>query len=74
MQPMLDGEGQMRVFVLDPSLEEEVLATVEGESTQRLLGDGSQPSRNATTFLRRIVESWKQLTGGASNSGSPVLL
>ncbi len=74
MQPMLDNEGQMRVFVLDPSLEEEVLATVEGESTQRLLGDGSQPSRNATTFLRRIVESWKQLTGGASNSGSPVLL
>jgi flagellar biosynthesis protein FlhA len=74
MQPMLDGEGQMRVFVLDPSLEEEVLATVEGESTQRLLGDGSQPSGNATTFLRRIVDSWKQLTGGASNSGSPVLL
>ena len=74
MQPMLDNEGQMRVFVLDPLLEEEVLATVQGESTQRLLGDGSQPSRNATTFLRRIVESWKQLTGGASNSGSPVLL
>ena len=74
MQPMLDNEGQMRVFVLDPSLEEEVLATVQGESTQRLLGDGSQPSRNTTTFLRRIVESWKQLTGGASNSGSPVLL
>jgi flagellar biosynthesis protein FlhA len=74
MQPMLDNEGQMRVFVLDPSLEEEVLATIEGESTQRLLGDGSQPSRNATTFLRRIVESWKQLTGGASNSGSPILL
>lgn len=74
MQPMLDNEGQMRVFVLDPSLEEEVLATVEGESAQRLLGDGSQPSRNATTFLRRIVESWKQMTGGASNSGSPVLL
>ena len=74
MQPMLDGEGQMRVFVLDPSLEEEVLATVEGESSQRLLGDGSQPLRNATTFLRRIVESWKQLTGGSSVSGSPILL
>ncbi|MGH9616642.1 MAG: flagellar biosynthesis protein FlhA [Acidobacteriaceae bacterium] len=74
MQPMVDAEGQMRVFVLDPSLEEEVLATVEGESAQRLLGDGSQPSRNANTFLRRIVESWKQLTGGASVSGSPVLL
>ncbi|MGO8720103.1 MAG: flagellar biosynthesis protein FlhA [Acidobacteriaceae bacterium] len=74
MQPMLDAEGQMRVFVLDPSLEEDVLATVEGESAQRLLGDGSQPLRNATIFLRRIVESWKQLTGGASISGSPVLL
>lgn len=74
MQPLLDAEGQMRVFVLDPSLEEELLATVEGESAQRLLGDGSQPLRNATTFLRRIVESWKQLTGGASISGSPVLL
>jgi flagellar biosynthesis protein FlhA len=74
MQPLLDAEGQLRVFVLDPSLEEEVLATVEGESAQRLLGNGSQPSRNATNFLRRIVESWKQLTGGASNSASPVLL
>ncbi len=74
VQPLLDAEGQLRVFVLDAALEEEIMATVEGESGQRLLGDGSQPSRNATNFLRRIVESWKQLTGAAPNSASPVLL
>ena len=74
LQPLLDAEGQLRIFVLDPSLEEEILATVEGESAQRLLGDGSQPARNATNFLRRIVESWKQLTGGTPSSASPVLL
>ncbi|MGC1781832.1 MAG: flagellar biosynthesis protein FlhA [Acidobacteriaceae bacterium] len=74
VQPLLDGEGQLRVFVLDAALEEEIMATVAGESGQRLLGEGSQPSRNAANFLRRIVESWKQLTGAAPNSASPVLL
>lgn len=73
VQGHLDAEGQLRVFVLDAALEEEIIANVEGEG-QRLLGDGSQPSRNATNFLRRIVESWKQLTGTAGNSTAPVLL
>ncbi len=74
VQSLLDSEEQLRVFVLDPALEEEIIATVGGENMQRLLGDGSQPARNATNFLRRIVESWKQLTGTATTSASPVLL
>ncbi len=74
VQSLLDPEEQLRVFVLDPVLEEEIIATVGGENMQRLVGDGSQPARNATNFLRRIVESWKQLTGTATTSASPVLL
>ena len=74
LQPLLDAEGQLRVFVLDAALEEEIMATVDGEGGQRLLGDGSQPSRNATNFLRRIVESWKQLTGAPPSAASPVIL
>ncbi|MEO6828409.1 MAG: flagellar biosynthesis protein FlhA, partial [Acidobacteriaceae bacterium] len=74
VQSLLDSEEQLRVFVLDPALEEEIIATVGGENMQRVLGDGSQPARNAANFLRRIVESWKQLTGTATNSASPVLL
>lgn len=74
VQSLLDQEEQLRVFVLDPTLEEEIIATVGGENMQRLLGDGSQPARNATNFLRRIVESWKQLIGTATTSASPVLL
>ncbi len=74
VQSLLDPEEQLRVFVLDPALEEEIIATVSGENMQRILGDGSQPARSATNFLRRIVESWKQLTGTATNSASPLLL
>jgi flagellar biosynthesis protein FlhA len=74
VQSLLDAEGQLRVFVLDPALEEEIIALVEGESAHRLLADGTQGTRNAATFLRRIVESWKQLTGSAPGSASPVIL
>ncbi|HWF66057.1 MAG TPA: flagellar biosynthesis protein FlhA, partial [Acidobacteriaceae bacterium] len=74
VQPLLDGEGQLRVFVLDAALEEEIMAVVDSESAQRMLGDGNQPSRNAANFLRRIVESWKQMTGSASSSASSVIL
>jgi len=74
VQPLLDPEGQLRVFVLDATLEEEIIAMVEGESAQRLLTDGSQSTRNASNFLRRIVESWKQLTGTAPGPVSPIIL
>ena len=37
IQPLLDGEGQLPVLLLDAALEEEILATLSPETGQRLL-------------------------------------
>lgn len=74
VQPLLDGEGTLRVFVLAPALEEEIHALVDGESAQRQLGDGALPVRGAGNFLRAILDSLKRLTGDAPSSAMPVLL
>ncbi len=74
VQPLLDGEGVLRAFVLETALEEEIVSLLDNEGALRLLGDGSQPVRAAGGFLRRIVESLKRLTGEAPTSAMPVLL
>ncbi|MGC9291463.1 MAG: flagellar biosynthesis protein FlhA [Acidobacteriaceae bacterium] len=74
VQPLLDGEGVLRAFVLEPALEEGITALLDAEGAVRMLGDGSQPVRGAGEFLRRIVDSLKRLTGGAPPSAMPVLL
>ena len=74
VQPLLDGEGVLRAFVLETALEEEIVALLDNDGALRLLGDGSQPVRGAGGFLRRIVESLKRLTGDAPTSAMPVLL
>jgi flagellar biosynthesis protein FlhA len=74
VQPLLDGEGVLRAFVLEAALEEEIVSLLDNEGALRLLGDGSQPVRGAGGFLRRIVESLKRLTGDAPTSAMPVLL
>ena len=72
VHPLLDADGGLRVLVLSPALEQEVTGTFDPESAARLLGDGSRPAPAA--FLRRIVESVKQLTGGGPLTALPVLL
>jgi flagellar biosynthesis protein FlhA len=74
VQPLLDGEGVLRAFVLEPALEEGITALLDAEGAVRMLGDGSQPVRGAGEFLRRIVDSLKRLTGGVPPSAMPVLL
>ncbi len=74
VQPLLDGEGVLRAFVLETALEEEIVSLLDNEGALRMLGDGSQPVRGAGGFLRRIVESLKRLTGDAPTSAMPVLL
>ena len=74
VQPLLDNEGVLRAFVLEPVLEEEIVALLDNEGALRMLGEGSQTIRGAGTFLRRIVESLKRLTGEVPTSAMPVLL
>jgi flagellar biosynthesis protein FlhA len=72
VHPLLDADGGLRVLVLSSGLEQEIVGTFDPESAARLLGDGTRPAPAA--FLRRIVESVKQLTGGGPLTALPVLL
>ena len=71
IQPLLDSEGQLPVMLLDPGLEEEILATLAPESGQRLLAAGVTPG---TPLVRRLADSVRSLIGSASSSAPPVLL
>jgi flagellar biosynthesis protein FlhA len=71
LQPMLDPDGHLRVLVLDPALEEELLATLQPDSLARLLSDGKW---QATPVFKRITESLKQLIGSPISTAIPVLL
>ncbi len=71
VRPLLDADGQLPVLLLDPALEEEILATVAPETGQRLLAAGGAP---ATPVLRRLADSVRQLIGSTSSSAPPVLL
>jgi flagellar biosynthesis protein FlhA len=76
VRPLLDGDGQLPVLLLDPALEEEILATVTPESGQvamgqRLLCAAAMPG---TPLVRRLTDSVRSLIGSASSSAPPVLL
>jgi flagellar biosynthesis protein FlhA len=59
------------VLLLDPLLEEEILATLSPEGNQRLLAAQATPG---TPVVRRLTDSVRQLIGGASAAALPVLL
>src|SRR6185437_14707862 len=67
VHPLLDAEGSLRVLMLEQELETELLNTFDPKSPL-LLGDGARTGGMPTDFLRRLVESVKRLTGGASTS------
>jgi flagellar biosynthesis protein FlhA len=71
VRPLLDGEGQLPVLLLDPALEEEILATLAPETGQRLLASQATPG---TPLLRRLTDSVRQLIGATSAAVPPVLL
>ncbi len=72
--PLLEQDGSLKVLLLNSLLEEEIIGTLDPEQMVRLLGDGSRTSSASKGFIRKIVESVKRLTGGASTSALPVLL
>jgi flagellar biosynthesis protein FlhA len=71
IQPLLDSDGQLPVLLLDPALEEEILATLAPETANRLL---AACAGNSVPVLRRLADSLKQLIGNATASVPPVLL
>ena len=70
IRPLLDGEGQLPVLLLDPALEEEILSTLAPETGNRLLTSGS----SGIPVVRRLADSVRQLIGAASAAALPVLL
>ncbi|MGA2671935.1 MAG: flagellar biosynthesis protein FlhA [Terracidiphilus sp.] len=71
VRPLLDPEGQLPVLLLDPALEEEILATLAPETGQHLLAAQGAPG---TPVVRRLTDSVRQLIGAASAAALPVLL
>jgi flagellar biosynthesis protein FlhA len=71
IQPLLDGEGQLPVLLLDGALEEEILATLQPETGQRMLAAAASP---ATPVVRRLADSLRRLIPSASAAALPVLL
>jgi flagellar biosynthesis protein FlhA len=71
IRPLLDGDGQLPVLLLDPVLEEEILTTLTPETSQRLLAASGTP---ATPLVRRLADSLRQLIGTSSAAALPVLL
>ncbi len=71
VRPLLDTDGQLPVILLDPALEEELLATLAPETGQRLLAAASAP---AAPLLRRLADSLNRLIVATPSSAPPVLL
>jgi flagellar biosynthesis protein FlhA len=74
VRPLLDGDGGLRVLMLEQGLETELIGTFDPQGAGLLLGDGSRSAGMPADFLRRLVESVKRLTAGGSTSALPVLL
>jgi flagellar biosynthesis protein FlhA len=71
LQPLLDTDGSLRVWMLDPAIEEEILTIFQMDNPARLLQDGRPQT---APLLRRLTDSLKQLIGPHASSASPVLL
>jgi flagellar biosynthesis protein FlhA len=71
--PLLDNEGGLRVLMIEPNLEAELVATFDPQAALRL-GDGVPRAGGQGEYLRKLLESVKRLTGGSSTMAFPVLL
>jgi flagellar biosynthesis protein FlhA len=69
--PLLDPDGQLPVLLMDPAIEEEILASFAPEASQRLLSTNSAPT---VPLVRRLADSLKHLIGASNSSALPVLL
>lgn len=69
--PLLNSDGQLPVLLLDPQLEEEILAAVLPEGNPRLLAASSGTS---VPIVRRLSDSVRSLIRSNSSPALPVLL
>ncbi len=69
--PLVDADGQLPVLLLDVAMEEEIVASLSPEGSQRLLSSASVPG---VPVVRRLADSLKHLIGSSSSSALPVLL
>ncbi len=72
--PLLDAEGGLRVLVIEPRLEADLMATFDPQFAATLLGEGAPRLGGHGEYLRKLLESVKRLTGGGSTMALPVLL
>ncbi len=70
VQPLLESDGSLRVLQMDPAFEEELLESLQGEGP-RLLTDGRAQQ---TPWLKRFIDSVRQLIGPQNTMALPVLL
>jgi flagellar biosynthesis protein FlhA len=68
VKPLLSDEGDLRVLILEPSLEEELVKAYTAQASGAV-GPGLQPS-----FLQRVLEGLRRLGGEQVGLTSPVLL
>ena len=73
VHPLLDNEGGLRVLVIEPNLEADLVSTFDPHASV-LLGEGAPRVSGHGEYLRRLLESVKRLTGGTANMALPVLL
>jgi flagellar biosynthesis protein FlhA len=71
IQPLLDGDGQLPVLLLDPSLEDEILGVLAQDTNQRSL---PAASRSGAPLVRRLADSVRQLIVSVPATALPVLL
>jgi flagellar biosynthesis protein FlhA len=72
IRPLLDGEGQLPVLLLDPALEEEIQSTLNPEASSRLLSSGAPPP--GVPLVRRLADALRRIIGGNTAASLPVLL
>jgi flagellar biosynthesis protein FlhA len=79
VHPLLDGEGGLRVLVIEQNLESDLVSTFDPQASALLAAGatksvGGLPPGGHGEYLRRLLDSVKRLTGTASQMALPVLL
>jgi flagellar biosynthesis protein FlhA len=72
VQPLLAPDGTLRVFTINPQIEDQVIRALEGDLGSRLNDPGRTDA--AGSALRKLVEALKPLIQRQSDSATPVLL
>jgi flagellar biosynthesis protein FlhA len=73
VQPLLAPDGTLRVFTINPQIEDQVIRVLDGDSLARTPHDPARPDVSGN-ILRKLVEALKPLIQQQPDSAIPVLL